>query len=153
MDVYTTSFTYPARRARHIHSNSSSVDYAGPQQANDTPFPNHKSFNNNQLADDVSGPEVAEQVAKLAMLAMTLHGCHVSYFLADGGRGWNFTVTGAYQQVMIARGMIMKECPIQVSDSFHFFFFKPTDVLRSASLSYQSYTFRDSRLSFFEACS
>ncbi|KAL1715481.1 hypothetical protein EV715DRAFT_207370 [Schizophyllum commune] len=33
--------------------------------------------------------------------------------LADHGRGWNFLVTGAYQQVMITRGMILKDCPIQ----------------------------------------
>ncbi|KAE9410816.1 hypothetical protein BT96DRAFT_912263 [Gymnopus androsaceus JB14] len=112
MDVYTTSFTYP-RRSRHIHSPTSSLDFAARQNASDTPFPSKKSLNNSQLADDVSGPEASEQIGKLSMLAMTLHGCHVAYFLADGGRGWNFTVTGAYQQVMNTRSMILKECPIQ----------------------------------------
>ncbi|KIK71273.1 hypothetical protein GYMLUDRAFT_66480 [Collybiopsis luxurians FD-317 M1] len=113
-ELYTTSFTYPGpRRSRHIPSSSSSLDFAANQNSSDIPFPSHKSFNNSHLAEDVSGPEASEQIAKLAMLAMTLHGCHVSYFLADGGRGWNFTVTGAYQQVMVTRGMILKECPIQ----------------------------------------
>jgi hypothetical protein len=110
MDVYTTSFTYP-RRSRHIHSSSSSLDFASRQNPNDTPFPAQKSLSNSQLAEDVSGPEITEQIGKLSMLAMTLHGCHVSYFLADGG--WNFTITGAYQQVMNTRSMILKECPIQ----------------------------------------
>ncbi|KAJ3736962.1 cytoplasmic protein [Lentinula guzmanii] len=111
MEVYTTSFTYP-RRSRHIPSSSSSLDFAGPQNTSDTPFPSHKSFSNNKLAEDVSSPETAEQIAKLSMLAMTLHGCHVSY-LEVGGQEWNFTVTGAYQHVLQARVMILKECPIQ----------------------------------------
>lgn len=113
MDVYTTSFTYP-RRSRHIHSPSSSLDFASRQNANDAPFPSQKSLKSSQLADDFAGPEAAEQIGKLSMLAMTMHGCHVSYFLADGG--WNFAVTGAYQQVMNTRSMILKECPIQVTN-------------------------------------
>ncbi|GLB36375.1 putative K homology RNA-binding domain containing protein [Lyophyllum shimeji] len=93
MDVYTTSFTYP-RRSRHSH----------PSQAN------------SPAANDLHDPAASQDsdaIQKLAMMAMSLHGCHVSYFLADHGRGWNFHITGAYQQVMVTRGMILKECPIQ----------------------------------------
>ncbi|KAF8898349.1 cytoplasmic protein [Infundibulicybe gibba] len=39
-----------------------------------------------------------EAIQKLAMLAMTLHGCHVTYIMTDQGKGWNFHITGAYQQ-------------------------------------------------------
>lgn len=96
MDVYTTSFTYP-RRARNIHSPPSSLDF--PPQQDPT------------LSAD------AEAVQKLALMVMSLHGCHVSYQPVDQGRAWNFHITGAYQQVMISRGLILKECPIQAS--FH----------------------------------
>ncbi|KAF7310711.1 KH domain protein [Mycena chlorophos] len=54
----------------------------------------------------------ADAIQKLVMMAMTLHGCHISYFQAEPGR-WNFYISGAYQQVLLARGMILKECPIQ----------------------------------------
>ncbi|KAG6911775.1 hypothetical protein DXG01_000021 [Tephrocybe rancida] len=98
MDVYTTSFTYP-RRSRHT-----SLDF--PQ-----------SNNNNDLRPDPPPTDApahdSEAIQKLAMMAMSLHGCHVSYYLANDGRSWNFHITGAYQQVMVTRGMILKECPIQ----------------------------------------
>jgi hypothetical protein len=45
---------------------------------------------------------------------MSLHGCHVSFQPVDGGKAWNFHITGPYQQVMVSRGLILKECPIQV---------------------------------------
>jgi hypothetical protein len=66
------------------------------------------------VSDATTSTPDNEAVQKLAMMAMQIHGCHVSYFAADQGRGWNFHITGAYQQVMVARGMILKECPIQV---------------------------------------
>ncbi|KAG6845670.1 hypothetical protein H0H87_005877 [Tephrocybe sp. NHM501043] len=91
MDVYTTSFTYP-RRSRHT-----SLDF--PQS--------------NDLRPDPPPADDSEAIQKLAMMAMSLHGCHVAYYLANDARGWNFHITGAYQQVMVTRGMILKECPIQ----------------------------------------
>ena len=100
MDVYTTSFTYP-RRARQTPADTE-------RQTDPFALP-HAS----QGLADVSVADNAA-IEKLAMMAMSLHGCHVSYMLADHGRGWNFLVTGAYQQVMITRGMILKDCPIQV---------------------------------------
>lgn len=72
------------------------------------------------------------------MMAMSLHGCHISYFMADPGR-WNFYITGApgaYQQVMLARGMILKECPIQVRGQK--LSYAMTDVFFNPSIVQQS---------------
>ena len=116
MDVYTTSFTYP-RRSRHIHSPASSLDFqpSDLKSALIDPFPTpqHAQHPNSKLSD-VSVSADVEAIQKLAMMAMSLHGCHVSYYMVDQGRAWNFHITGAYQQVMITRGLILKECPIQV---------------------------------------
>ena len=65
---------------------------------------------NNDLVTQVD----IDSVQKLAMHAMSVHSCQVQYFLTENRRGWNFHITGAYQQVMIARGMILKDCPVQV---------------------------------------
>ena len=130
MEVYTTSFTYP-RRSRPIHSPASSLDYQH-QQAEVAaavalaasssfidPYAAQHQLQHQipaQNAADVSAAAAdADAVQKLAMMAMSLHGCHVSYHSVDHGRGWNFHITGAYQQVMNSRGLILKECPIQVS--------------------------------------
>jgi hypothetical protein len=116
MDVYTTSFTYP-RRSRHTHSPASSLDFQGAELRTPTDSysaAQHLQHVHNNFSESTA-PSDNETVQKLAMMAMTLHGCHVSFLVADHGRGWNFHITGAYQQVMIARGMILKECPIQVT--------------------------------------
>lgn len=115
MDVYTTSFTYP-RRSRHAHSAPSSLEFPGAEirlTSVDSYSPaHHLQHVNNNISDTSTQPD-GEAIQKLAMMAMSLHGCHISYFMVDPGR-WNFYITGAYQQVMAARGMILKECPIQV---------------------------------------
>jgi hypothetical protein len=117
MDVYTTSFTYP-RRSRHIHPPTQSLEFPAPElrgSSNDSyPTAHHLQQATNNLSDTAASAD-GEAIQKLAMMAMSLHGCHVSYFTADNGRGWNFHITGAYQQVMVTRGMILKECPIQVT--------------------------------------
>lgn len=48
------------------------------------------------------------------MMAMAVYNVQVTFASADQGRAWNFQISGVYQQVMLARGMIMKECPVQV---------------------------------------
>ncbi|KAG5639321.1 hypothetical protein H0H81_004524 [Sphagnurus paluster] len=98
MDVYTTSFTYP-RRSRH--SPSANIDYPSNPSSDSSSVP------------DATATQDSDAIQNLARMAISLHGCHVSYFLADNGRAWNFHITGAYQQVMVTRGMILKECPIQ----------------------------------------
>ncbi|KAF8895055.1 cytoplasmic protein [Gymnopilus junonius] len=116
MDVYTTSFTYP-RRSRHIHSPASSLDFQSSDLKSSSlldPYPAQQHLQHaNPKLSDVSVSADADAIQKLAMMAMSLHGCHVSYYMVDQGRAWNFHITGAYQQVMITRGMILKECPIQ----------------------------------------
>ncbi|KAF9456146.1 cytoplasmic protein [Collybia nuda] len=115
MDVYTTSFTYP-RRSRQNHPPAQSLEFPVPElrgSSNDSyPTAHHIQQPTSSLSDVVASAD-GEAIQKLAMMAMSLHGCHVSYFTADNGRGWNFHITGAYQQVMVTRGMILKECPIQ----------------------------------------
>jgi hypothetical protein len=117
MEVYTTSFTYP-RRSRHIHPAPSSIDF--PVQELRGPSSDSYTQSPNTFAD----PAASDAIQKLALMAMSLHGCHVTYFVADQNRGWNFHITGAYQQVMATRGMILKECPIQVNG------FAPADFFR-----------------------
>ncbi|EKM83401.1 hypothetical protein AGABI1DRAFT_65960 [Agaricus bisporus var. burnettii JB137-S8] len=101
MDVYTTSFVYP-RRSRHSLSSASSRDL----HAHDN-YPHQPSPLPDTLASD------ADAIQKLVILAMQLHGCHVSYFIVDQGKAYNFHITGTYQQVMLTRGLILKDCPIQ----------------------------------------
>lgn len=113
MDVYTISFTYP-RRSRNLQSPASAFDLSATAPATTTneSYPSVHHLQHNVSAEVTASPD-NESIQKLVMMAMSLHGVHISYFLADQGRGWNFHITGAYQQVMIARGMILKECPIQ----------------------------------------
>lgn len=117
MDIYSISFTHP-RRPRHLHSPSSSFD------AHDLRLPPHiqhlpENFPS-VLPLPVTQPSPSNQadsetVEKLAILARSLHNVQVSYLLSDGGRSWNFYISGAYQQVMLARGILLKDSPIQVS--------------------------------------
>ncbi len=114
MEIYTTSFTYP-RRLRHTHSPTNSLDF--PPRNNE--LRRASSYSQiqqpNGLADHQGvSPADYEALQKLAMMAMSIHGVHISFTPADQGRAWNFQVSGAYQQVMSARGMLLKGCPIQV---------------------------------------
>lgn len=108
MDVYTTSFTYP-RRTRTVHPGASQLDFHAPHALGD-------SYAAQQLQHPTPDPVSAdsEAIQKLAVQVMSMHGCHVSYQPVDGGRAWNFHITGPYQQVMVSRGLVLKECPIQV---------------------------------------
>ena len=110
LEVYTTSFTYP-RRSRHIHPAPSSIDFPVQElrSSSNDPYPHLQ-----QTPTNAADPAASDAIQKLTLMAMSLHGCHVTYFVADQNRGWNFHITGAYQQVMATRGMILKECPIQV---------------------------------------
>ncbi|KAJ7225753.1 cytoplasmic protein [Mycena pura] len=113
MDVYTTSFTYP-RRSRHAHSAPSSLEFPGAEirlTSVDSYSAAHHLQHVNTIPDTSLQPD-GEAIQKLVMMAMSLHGCHISYFQSDPGR-WNFYISGSYQQVLLARGMILKECPIQ----------------------------------------
>ncbi|KAF8649809.1 hypothetical protein AX16_005574 [Volvariella volvacea WC 439] len=111
MDVYTTSFTYP-RLSRHVHSSASSLDPQSNPELRCFAFPPSR-VSQLTLYSDATLASESEAVQKLALMAMSLHGCHIAYHMLDHGRAWNFHISGAYQQVMLARGMILKECPVQ----------------------------------------
>lgn len=123
MEVYTTSFTYP--RSSHPHHPASSRDLSSANHPYNHPHQHANTSSDSALALD------SDAIQKLTIMAMSLHGCHISYHMLDNGRGWNFHVTGAYQQVMLARGMILKECPVQVP-SFFFCSFSLTHQYCSA---------------------
>ncbi|KAH7883897.1 cytoplasmic protein [Phlebopus sp. FC_14] len=137
MDIYSTSFTHPRRPRHRHHSPASSLDTQDlhrlplphpshphhghhPQNTDSfpsaLPFPTASSLSPSAPASaSHPTPNQAdnETVEKLAMLASSTYNVHVSYLLADSGRAWNFYVSGAYQQVMAARGLLLKECPVQ----------------------------------------
>ncbi|PPR01173.1 hypothetical protein CVT24_006049 [Panaeolus cyanescens] len=110
MDVYTTSFTYP-RRSPTLHSPASSLDFQ--QSLPDSYQQQQQHQQPQQSSKDVPVVVDPDAVQKLALMAMSIHNCHVAYYMVDQGRAWNFYITGVYQQVMLARGLILKECPIQ----------------------------------------
>lgn len=157
MDVYTTSFTYPRRSRQFDFQQQAQVDAANAAAAATLASPSFidpysSAVLQHQLPtqsiSDVSAD--ADAVQKLAVMAMSLHGCHVSYYPVGQGRGWNFHITGAYQQVMAARGLILKECPIQVK--FAVLQILTRYLLRFiASFVHQGDAVRDPRLTFFEA--
>ncbi|KZT06753.1 uncharacterized protein LAESUDRAFT_725514 [Laetiporus sulphureus 93-53] len=116
MEIYTTSFTYP-RRVRPAHSPASSFDFPTAQELRRAEsYPHLPQYANNHNLSDPQGtvsPSDYDAVQKLSLMTMGLHGVHVSFSAVDQGRAWNFQISGPYQQVMLARGLILKECPVQ----------------------------------------
>ncbi|KAG6371650.1 cytoplasmic protein [Boletus reticuloceps] len=115
MDIYSISFTHP-RRSRHLHSPSSSLD------AHDHRLPPHIQHLPDNFPSTLSLPSAqpsppnqadSETVEKLAVFARGQHKVQLSYLLSDGGRNWNFFISGAYQHVMPARGLLLKDSPVQ----------------------------------------
>ena len=110
MDIYTTSFTYP--RASAISVPPSTLDYASAAKPFGTVHHALSVATDAQAASNFA--QQAEIVQKITLNAAQTHGCHVSFTKAGQGLGWNFHLSGAYQQVMAARGMILRGCPTQV---------------------------------------
>lgn len=117
MEIYTTSFTYP-RRTRLAHSPASSLDFSSVHDLRhqESYSQLHQQHVNSTIpeAQGTATPDDYEAVKKLAKMAMGIHAVYISFASADQGRAWNFQISGAYQHVLQARGMILKECPIQV---------------------------------------
>ncbi|KAF8523068.1 cytoplasmic protein [Hysterangium stoloniferum] len=99
MDIYSTSFSFPSP---HSHLDFSNNQHRDPY----APFAPPPQDNYG------SGDVTADAVQKVTMAAMQAHGCLVSYTRAERGRGWNFYLSGNYQQVLLARGTIIKDCPV-----------------------------------------
>ncbi|OBZ78843.1 Meiotically up-regulated gene 60 protein [Grifola frondosa] len=115
MEIYTTSFTYP-RRSRHAHSPASSLDFSAASEIRRaSSYSQLQQHANGTLSDPqgTASPSDYDALQKLAMMAMSIHAVHISFTSVDQGRAWNFQISGAYPQVMLARGMIMKGCPVQ----------------------------------------
>ncbi|KAF8585543.1 hypothetical protein K439DRAFT_1646564 [Ramaria rubella] len=106
MDIYSTSFSYP--RSPHL-------SYA---PSDDSDFPPDR-YSPLQPKLPLPRPDfpgcrdvAVDAVQKLAVAAMHAHPCLVSFSRADRPKGWNFHLTGGYQHVMAARGMILRDCPL-----------------------------------------
>lgn len=114
MEIYTTAFSYP-RRPRHARNASPPLDFPSHSQSDPYQQTQFQQSHHNGHAEPHVTPSApdTEAVQKLAVLAMTTQGCHVSFTIAEYGTGWNFLLSGAYQQVLFARGMILKDCPVQ----------------------------------------
>ncbi|CCM02197.1 uncharacterized protein FIBRA_04277 [Fibroporia radiculosa] len=121
MEIYTTSFTYP-RRSRPTHSPASSIDFSAASDSLrrvDSYSQLQQYAHNNNLSDPqgtVSPPDY-DAVQRLVVMAMGRHGVHISFTPADQGRSWSFQISGAYQQVMLAKGLILTECPVPTRSS------------------------------------
>ncbi|KZW02016.1 hypothetical protein EXIGLDRAFT_637795 [Exidia glandulosa HHB12029] len=85
MDLYTTAFSFP--RAPHQPS------------ATDR----HISLSENGV----------EEVTRVVNEAKQAHACSITWSKADHGKGLIFYLSGGYQNVMGARGHILRECPVQ----------------------------------------
>lgn len=57
--------------------------------------------------------DLSEQMQKLCMEAMSNYQCMVTSSPLEGGKGYNFHLSGGYQQVMGARGFILRGSPFR----------------------------------------
>ncbi|KAG9101165.1 hypothetical protein FRC06_003301 [Ceratobasidium sp. 370] len=112
MDIYTTSFTHPRGAQPASYSPASSIDLTPELR---TPQTAYSPVRRPPRAHPPVVAEIApDAVQAVCMDAMQQHGCLVTFTRADDGRAWNFHLSGAYAQVMAARGHIIRECPVQV---------------------------------------
>jgi hypothetical protein len=103
MDLYTTSFTHPRSTASASYSPASSIDFTPELRTPQNAYsPVRRPLRTTGTAE--IAPEALQAVC---MDAMQTHGCLVTYTRADDGR-WNLHLSGAYAQVMAARGHILR---------------------------------------------
>lgn len=104
MDIYTTTFTYPRVSATPHLSAVSLAAHSDPYSLGGY---NHGV--SNALDSRLPGHQVdAETVQKLALKVSHLHGCIVTPSISTHSKGWNFHISGTYQQVVLARGSILR---------------------------------------------
>ncbi|KAI0296599.1 hypothetical protein BC826DRAFT_1091014 [Russula brevipes] len=87
MEIYTTAFSYP-RRPRHARNATPPLEFPShsqpdPYQPNQFQPPHHNGHSTDSHVTPTA-PDT-EAVQKLAVLAMTTQGCHVSFSIADHG--------------------------------------------------------------------
>lgn len=148
MEVYTTSFTYP-RRSRPAHSPTNSLDFPAANElrraGSYSSLSQYSNHNNYPDAQGTASPADYDAVQKVVMMAMSVHGVHISVTPADQGRAFNFQISGAYQQVMLARALILKDCPVQVRTNASMRFRCPVLTASTESRQHQSRSFGHSR--------
>ncbi|KLO20412.1 cytoplasmic protein [Schizopora paradoxa] len=93
MDFYTTSFTYPRVSASSQHIPPSPLDFAFRQNQL---FLGQNSFNVPQ--DNQATAADAETLQKVVLSASQANTCVISFAKSSQGKGWNFYVSGVYQQ-------------------------------------------------------
>ncbi|GAB1518812.1 hypothetical protein RhiTH_001877 [Rhizoctonia solani] len=111
MDIYTTSFTHPRTGPSASYSPASSIDFTPELR---TPQTAYSPVRRPVRASSHVAEIMPDAVQAVCIDAMQQHGCLVTYTRADDARAWNFHLSGAYAQVMAARGHIIRECPVQV---------------------------------------
>ena len=57
--------------------------------------------------------DMSEQMQRLCMEAMSNYQCTVTCSLLEAGKGYNFHLSGGYQQVMGARGFVLRGSPFK----------------------------------------
>lgn len=108
MDIYTTSFIVPSL-STSSHSSNPSVDFSSSAD----PYALNHGLTDSQLGSQAIHADT-EAVQMVVMKAMQDHACHITFSRFEHAKCWNFYISGPYQQVMAARGTILRECPIQV---------------------------------------
>ncbi|KAF8761597.1 K homology RNA-binding domain [Rhizoctonia solani] len=116
MDIYTTSFTHPRTGPSASYSPASSIDFTPELR---TPQTAYSPVRRPVRASSHVAEIMPDAVQAVCIDAMQQHGCLVTYTRADDARAWNFHLSGAYAQVMAARGTSfgethLFECPVQV---------------------------------------
>lgn len=104
MEIYTTSFTYP-RRSRLSHSPATTFDFPPTSELRRAEsYPHLPQSHGNGFSDSqgTASPSDYDALQKLAVMAMGLHGVHVSFASVDHGKAWSFQISGAYPQVMLS---------------------------------------------------
>lgn len=113
MDIYTTTFTYPRVSSTPHMPPPSLASHSDPYSFAHNP--NLTNALDSRLPASQSGAADAESVQKLALSVSHRHGCIVTPSKSASSKGWNFHISGTYQQVVLARGNILRDCPSQVS--------------------------------------
>lgn len=127
MDIYSTSFSLPNFPISSPEYNRDPYSFL-----QHPPLPPANAALDQQIVGDI--PQ--EAVNKLVAQATATHGCVVTYSRSERGKGWNFYLSGTYQQVMAARGTIIREVPITVCLRFYIYMPRISSPLFADSYCY-----------------
>ncbi|KDQ13625.1 hypothetical protein BOTBODRAFT_111266 [Botryobasidium botryosum FD-172 SS1] len=137
MDIYSVSFSLssdPQHVSSANHSPASSLDFTLDFRA---PYDTSRTFpvrpRSASTTSLLASPDFGvDAVQKVCVDAIATHGCLVSFTRSEDTKSWNFHLSGGYQQVMAARGMILRNCPVVARSSIKV---ARSEILESASSS------------------